>query len=217
MFDKRKVLRVLLGEARILGVSLMAGVVCLGVLVTAVYASHVQGNIAGSIVRLHVIANSDTEQDQVRKLQVRDAILGYLEQNLNDSANKAESLELLEGALPQLETIAQGVLGHENARASLGKGFFPAMAYGPLRIPSGVYTALRVYIGEAEGSNWWCVMFPPLCFVDEATAEATTEGLERFASVMPENAYELVSGYTNDVQLRFAIVDWWNGLGNTAD
>lgn len=203
--------RIIRKEARIIAVLALAGAVCLlgFAMVTGVYAVRAQSSVADNVVRLHIVANSDDYDDVRKKHAVRDAILAHMETVLAQSEDKQGSLNYIQSALPELERIAGDVLGGR-AQASLGRSFFPKVAYGPLRIPSGEYTALRIYLGEADGSNWWCVMFPPLCFVEEATAEVSQEGLELFASAMPDYAYELVAGDTPTTEVRLAIVEWWN-------
>lgn len=118
------------------------------------------------IVRLHVVANSDSEYDQNVKLQVRDAILGYIERNMQGITDPQQAKEYLGEHLSQLEETANAVLsafGSDRAKVSLTKEEFGIRQYDTFTLPSGVYNSLRIEIGEAAGRNWWCVVFPSLC------------------------------------------------------
>ena len=123
-----------------------------------------------SLIRFHVVANSDSEYDQSLKRAVRDAILSEVSPRLAASHSLDDSRRLLQELKPEMEKIAQGVVEEwgENyrVRADYGKFIFPTKSYGSLILPAGEYEAVRILIGQAEGSNWWCVLFPPLCFVD---------------------------------------------------
>lgn len=121
-------------------------------------------------LRLHIIANSDNAADQALKLQVRDAVVEYLTPLLAQVQTREEAEQLLAEQLPQLEALAAGMTADfgYGAQAEMGRFDFPARRYGQLQLPAGEYPALRLVLGEGEGHNWWCVLFPPLCFVDEA-------------------------------------------------
>lgn len=123
-----------------------------------------------SLIRFHVIANSDNDSDQALKRAVRDAILEKVSPRLAESHSINESREILKNLLPEMESIAGDVVKSwgENypVQAEYGKTEFPTKSYGSLVLPAGEYEAVRILIGNAEGANWWCVLFPPLCFVD---------------------------------------------------
>lgn len=128
-----------------------------------------QQTLAGKLIRLHVVANSDSEQDQAVKLQVRDAVL---------EVTKDLDREELEQALPNIQAAAEACLRELGCRdavtVTLGQERFPTRLYENFSLPAGVYTALRVTIGEGEGQNWWCVAFPSICFrATMADLEAT--------------------------------------------
>ena len=129
-----------------------------------------QQTLAGKLIRLHVVANSDSEQDQAVKLQGRDAVL---------EVTKDLDREELEQALPNIQAAAEACLRDLGCRdavtVTLGQERFPTRLYENFSLPAGVYTALRVTIGEGEGQNWWCVAFPSICF------RATTADLEAAA------------------------------------
>ncbi len=118
-----------------------------------------------NIIRLHVIANSDSEYDQYVKLKVRDSVLAL--SNTLSPEEIPHSLNLMEDAA-KVTLASYGI--NPSAKAQFGKFHFPKKSYGNITLPAGEYTAVRVVIGNGQGQNWWCVMYPPLCFTDETTA-----------------------------------------------
>lgn len=124
------------------------------------------------IIRLHVIANSNTASDQGIKLKVRDAIIKHM-QSRDDISTRCDMEEYITANTDRLERIAEGVVASEgrddNVKASLGVRYIPEKTYGGTTFPAGNYEALDIKIGEGKGENWWCVLFPPLCLLDEGT------------------------------------------------
>lgn len=131
-------------------------------------------HLSEDLIRLHVVGASDEEEDQRIKLQVRDAIVAYLQDDMQAIRNTQEAKRYLQGKLSDLEQIANSVLNSagvsDKATVTLGKENFPTRNYDTFSLPAGVYESLRVNIGNAAGRNWWCVVFPSLCL------PATTEG-----------------------------------------
>ena len=119
--------------------------------------------------RLHIVANSDSTLDQTVKLQVRDAVVEYLTPLLDGAETREQAEQVVLGELSQLEALASGICADFGYAAvgEVGEFGFPAKRYGKIVLPAGEYRALRLNLGAAEGHNWWCVLFPPLCFVDE--------------------------------------------------
>jgi stage II sporulation protein R len=138
-------------------------------LLTAIFILPIHGEagIYDNVIRLHVLANSDSEEDQALKLKVRDAILAKTEGVFDGATSRAQAEERLLNALPQIEAIAVEALAAEGVSTpvavSLDYEEYPRRSYESLALPAGEYLSLRVQIGAAEGQNWWCVMFPPLC------------------------------------------------------
>ncbi len=153
------------------------------------------------ILRLHVVAASDSEEDQAVKLQVRDAILGSLQEGLSDLTDVEKAKEYVLEMLPKLEEAANQVLSEagfdEKATVTLTQEEFPVREYDSFTLPSGVYNALRVVIGEGEGHNWWCVVFPQLCI--SATAEEFAE-VSNFSDTMNDTL-------TGQYEIRFWLLD----------
>ena len=132
-----------------------------------------QDALGQKVIRLHVIANSDSEEDQSVKLQVRDAVLNSLQSDLNKIADVNEARAYLQAKLPQIQAVANSVLEATGcdceAVVTLCKEAFDTRYYDTFTLPAGIYEALRITIGEGEGHNWWCVAFPSLCL--SATSE----------------------------------------------
>ena len=143
------------------------------------YSNNVSAGIADNLIRLHVVAESDTEEDQALKLEVRDAIINYMNDKLVSVKNIEESKEIIRNNISKITEIAENVVKSRGKEypiaASLGIYPFPTKNYGDITLPPGNYQALRIVIGNGKGANWWCVLFPPLCFVDMSTGDAISK------------------------------------------
>ncbi len=139
---------------------------------------HGEQEVYDTVVRLHVLANSDSEADQALKLKVRDAILEVTAPLVEDCTTQAEAIEVLNHHLADLEAAARGVIEAEGRTDTvtvlLGEEDYPTRTYESCAFPAGTYVSLRVCIGAAEGQNWWCCLFPPLC-LSAATAKSNNE------------------------------------------
>ena len=156
----------------------------------------IQKNIASNIIRLHVIANSDSKEDQQLKLKVRDGILGEVKNCVQDatSVNQAENAILSQK--DRIESSAEKIIkkeGHDyKVSISLKDRYFPVKSYGDLVFPAGTYNALCVEIGEAKGRNWWCVLFPSLCLVDETKAVVPDDSKEKLKKNLTKSEYDIL-------------------------
>lgn len=134
------------------------------------------------LIRFHVIANSDSEEDQNLKLKVKNKVIDYLYPYLNDSKSLDESRQILKDRMEEVKKLAEEVIKDNNYKYSikveLSRENFPEKSYGKITLPQGNYEAFRIIIGSGQGKNWWCVMFPPLCFVDETKAEVEYDKTE---------------------------------------
>ena len=123
-----------------------------------------------SLIRIHVLANSDSQADQQLKLQVKDAVVGYLQPQLEQSQSIEESRQIIQDQLPQIAQTATNTLRQAGSSYDVtlqyGHFDFPVKYYGSFSLPAGNYEALRILIGQGKGQNWWCVLFPPMCFTD---------------------------------------------------
>lgn len=147
-------------------------------------------DVSGKLIRFHVLANSDSEADQNLKIKVKNDVVEYMYNKLEGSQSLEESRKIIESELANIKDIASKRIEEEgfeySVKTELDNEVFPEKRYGDVVLPPGEYEAVRVLIGEAQGQNWWCVMFPPLCFVDvtleEFSVEDTQEMLERYIS-----------------------------------
>lgn len=177
-------------------------VLCLGLLIgagaTGVYVY--QTSYTQSPLRLHVIANSDSPYDQQVKLIVRDKVLEILEDELKAVEDKDQAMLVIADNIPALEEGCREVLkdyADYDLKACLGEASFPTKSYGDMVLPAGEYDALRVVLGEGEGKNWWCVLFPLLCFVDLASDQEQT--------VMSSPVGDLNTPAQETIQVRFKL------------
>ncbi len=183
------------------------------ILVSAVsYTQAVCKDISDSVFRLHVIANSDSSEDQILKLKVRDKVLEYMSSISNNVKSKEDWIVLLNKNLANLNTVASQTI-YENGynydvSVEVGNFSFPTKSYGDITLPPGYYDALRIKIGSASGKNWWCVMFPPLCFVDVTTGIVPDDSKNIMKENLSEEEYDLISnGSDSSTQFKFKIVE----------
>lgn len=171
-----------------------------------------QEDIATQIIRFHVIANSDTSEDQALKLKVKSAVTESLEKDLSEITDVRQARLVIQKKLNDIEMLAENVI-QENGysypvTASLEKAYFPLKVYGDLTLPPGQYEALRIEIGKAKGQNWWCIMFPPLCFVDATYSVVPKESKEKLKNALTQEEYDAVfSKEKPDIRIRLKIVD----------
>ena len=195
--------------------ALMFGV--LVALMTGMWLDREQSELAGRVIRLHVIANSDTAQDQDLKLEVRDRVLAQAERIYPQGATLEEARSALEGQLSALAAAGREVVEergyHYPVTATLTQCWFPTKEYDGFALPAGNYEALRIVIGEGEGQNWWCVAFPPLCLgaATETVDEATQAGY------FTQEQSALMTGETQGYVLKFKGMELLGQLKETLD
>lgn len=169
-----------------------------------------QNHLAENIFRLHITADSDTVKDQNLKLKVRDEIISHLRETIKNAESPAQAEERITPQIPQLTEIAQNTLARYGCdapvRVTIENRIFPEKTYGDLTFPAGTYRALCVDIGKAGGQNWWCVLFPSLCFIDETTATVPEESKERLKENLTEEEYEALE----KPEVHSALLDWLN-------
>ena len=186
--------------------ALMAGLAVAVILCAA--SGEAQGMIADKLIRLHVIANSDSAEDQALKHRVRDRILSGIERLTTHAENAAEAAEIIKSALPSIEGAAREEIfaaGYDYAvTASVEDSFFPTKAYPGFSLPAGQYSALRLVIGDGAGENWWCVLFPPLCTSAQLCDTAAAAGFSR----------DEIKLLTSDGQyeIRFKLIEFFERL-----
>ncbi len=192
------------------------------ILISAIsYVDAVSNNIADSVFRLHVIANSNSKEDQELKLKVRDELLSYMNIISKDSTSKQEAMQIANEHKEEFTQIAEKVIKENGynytVNVQIGKADFPTKYYGDITLPAGTYDALKVQIGEAKGQNWWCVMFPPLCFVDVSTGIVPDNSKQELKQSLDNEEYDLISKTdNNEISFKFKIVELFQNwrLGN---
>ncbi len=182
------------------------------------YAQSVSTDIAESVFRLHVIANSDSEEDQNLKYKVRDKLIEYMNSLIPNCSSKQEAISIVNAHLDDFKQIALETIKKEgftyDVNLNVGNFEFPTKQYGDISLPAGFYDALRVEIGAAEGQNWWCVMFPPLCFVDVTSGVVPDESKEELQNSMSEEEFALISdNKSQDIQFKFKLLELFGGSG----
>ena len=183
----------------------------------ASYVNAVSEDIAQSVFRLHVIANSDSKEDQDLKYKVRDKVLEYMNEISMDCSSKEEVILLAEEHKEEFKKIAENVIKEKGydyeVNIKIGNFDFPTKTYGDISLPAGEYDALRIEIGEAKGQNWWCVMFPPLCFVDVTSGVVPNESKEVMKENLNDEEYNLISDKeSSDIQFKFSLIEFFKGI-----
>ncbi|MCI8539190.1 MAG: stage II sporulation protein R [Oscillospiraceae bacterium] len=177
------------------------------------WAAQGQAELASKVIRLHVIANSDSEADQALKLLVRDAVLAQAAGLVEEGASLEAAEAALAGHLEELAEAGAAVVASEGqsypVSASLEQTWFPTKEYDGFALPAGNYQALRIVIGEGSGRNWWCVVFPPLCLssVSEVADTAMAAGLE-------EDEVKLITGESGGYVVKFKCMELIDQLRN---
>lgn len=183
------------------------------------YAQAVSNDISDSVFRLHVIANSDSDEDQNLKYKVRDALLNYMNNICSNCSSKEEAIKTVSEHKDDFKQVALNTIinnGYNyDVNIQIGNFEFPTKQYGDIALPAGFYDALRVEIGKAEGKNWWCVMFPSLCFVDISSGIVPDESKEELQEVLSEEEYAIISNNSdNEIKFKFKLIEFFanNGL-----
>lgn len=178
------------------------------------YVNAVSSDIENSVFRLHVIANSDSEEDQNLKYKVRDNLIAYMNTLCKDVKNKEEAIQIANHHKNEFLTIAKNIIienGYTyDVTVEIGNYSFPTKNYGDISLPAGYYDALRVKIGKAEGQNWWCVMFPPLCFVNVSSGIVPEESKELIKEELNEEEYSIVTKEdSSEIQFKIGLIEWF--------
>lgn len=182
--------------------ALLTGILCRRV--DAAAQARLQEHLAGEVLRFHVLANSDSGEDQALKLEVRDAALEYLEENMPRMEDSADTAVWVRQHIDEIEEVSRSVVAAAGAddpvSAAVTTCWFPDKSYGDITFPAGNYEALRIEIGAARGHNWWCVLYPSLCFLDTTNAVVPDEGKEKLKNVLTEEEYSRVTA-TSDFKI----------------
>ena len=179
------------------------------------YSKSINMGLANNMLRLHVVANSNSKNDQLLKLKIRDKILEYVGTILQNSRNIDETQYIISQNLDNIYEVVKNYLAENNlnydVNLRLGEFPFPTKSYGDVILPAGKYQALKVLIGEAKGNNWWCVLFPPLCFVDATHGELSIDAKQKLKNELTKEEYDIITCTKNSedipIKVKFKAVE----------
>lgn len=177
------------------------------------YVDAVSSDLSNSVFRLHVLANSDSPEDQNLKYQVRDAVISSMNTLCKDISSKEEAIAIATSHLEEFKQIALATIQENgysyDVTVEIGNYSFPTKTYGDISLPSGYYDALRINIGESQGQNWWCVMFPPLCFVDVSSGIVPEESKQEIKQELSDDEFRLISKEDSEVTFKFKLIEFF--------
>ena len=190
------------------------------------YAKVTGEDIAKSVIRLHVVANSNSESDRILKLKVRDEIINYMSPILSDAKDTNETKYIILKNIDKINTAAKYVINKNGynytVKTELKETAFPTKYYGDVAFPAGRYTALQIVIGEGKGKNWWCVLYPQLCInnftqteepSDNSFTKLSPESKRKLKEVLTPEEYEIISNSDKkEIKIKFKILEWINKI-----
>ena len=186
------------------------------------YSKAISSNLSDSVFRLHIIANSDSSADQELKLKVRDKIIEYMNTLTSNSSDKKDVISIVNNHLDSFKEIALNTIKENgynyDVNIEIGNFHFPTKSYGDISFPAGNYDALKIEIGDAIGQNWWCVLFPPLCFVNSSTGVVPDGSKNTLKENINSESYEIISegnnsnDNTSDIKIKFKIIEFFNNF-----
>ena len=175
------------------------------------YATNSLNNIENKVFRLHIIANSDVEEDQKLKYKVRDKIISYMNNICENVSSKEEAILIVQNHINDFKLIADNTIAENGcnykSNVEIGNYKFPTKYYGDITLPSGYYDALEIKLGNNSGQNWWCVLYPSLCFVDISSGIVPESSKEELKSTLSDEEYSLISEDTPTYNFKFKLVE----------
>jgi len=178
------------------------------------YVTAISGNISEAVFRLHVIANSDTSEDQSLKLKVRDSLIKYMNTICSNCNTKQEAISIAKKHQSEFQKIAEQTIQNNgynySVKINIDNFYFPTKNYGDISLPAGLYDALKVEIGSAKGQNWWCVMFPSLCFIDISSGVIDDDSKENLEENLEQESYSIISeNKKSDIKFKFKLIEFF--------
>ena len=178
------------------------------------YAKNISNDLEQSVFRLHIIANSNDDADQNLKYKVRDNIIDYLNKLCKNSSSKEETMEVAKCHLLNLKEIAENTIKENgfdyNATVEIGTFDFPTKNYGDISLPLGSYDALKVSLGKNSGQNWWCVLYPSLCFIEPDKGIVSDKSKEDLQKNLNQEEYAILSEITPTYKIKFKLIEIFN-------
>lgn len=175
------------------------------------YAINSLNNIEDKVFRLHIIANSDSAEDQNLKYQVRDNIISYMNNICKDASSKENAIKLAQKHIGDFKKIADYTIIDNGfsytSTVEIGNYEFPTKKYKDISLPSGYYDALEIKIGSHSGQNWWCVLYPSLCFIDASSGILPESSKEELKNILTSEEYALITENTPTYNFKFKLVE----------
>ncbi len=201
-------------EFKIILLAIIIGIVSTSFFSLKTYSQETVQNLSDKLVRFRVLANSDKDYDQALKLIVKQSVISHFEKEISNFDSREEALYTFSNFLDEIEIYAQQIVydyGYNyDVTVKIDYSDFPTRTYGNITLPAGDYTTLVIEIGDARGANWWCVMFPPLCFVDE-TMESVPDNIDtQIQHTLTQEEYNLVTNNHPEYNIKFKIIEAFN-------
>lgn len=179
------------------------------------YSMNVEKNISDNVIRFHVLANSDSVEDQNLKIYVKNSILEKYEEDLLKNESREDALKFFNDNMEEIEQYAKSLIIEQgftyDVKCEIEKVKFPTKEYNDVKLPAGEYLAFRVLIGDHEGQNFWCVLYPPLCYTEESHSKEFEKAKSTLENSLSEDEFLLISEHDSaSVEVKFKIVEFWN-------
>lgn len=186
--------------------------------ILSVYALSIQKNLSDELLRMHIIANSNSKFDQNLKIQVRDKICETVGKEFINIKDKKEYRKTLIEKCEEIQAVADEILDKNNAgyksNVTFGKLYIPRKTYNEIVLPEGSYDGLVIRLGNASGKNWWCVVYPPLCFTENSSGKLSTEAMEYLKNNLSAESYSLITKEGIDIKYKFKLIEIFQKLKN---
>lgn len=182
------------------------------------YSKTMFRNISNNLLRLHIVANSDSTEDQIMKYKIRDEVLNYLKPYLSSVKDKETAIQIINKHMPELKILTSDIAKKNNynypINISISSSYFPAKSYGNITLPEGSYDALKIDVGNSSGQNWWCVMYPCLCSVDSSSHNLSYNTDETLLSSLGSEEISLItdSNHSKPLKFKFKLIELFENL-----
>lgn len=182
------------------------------------YSQNMFKNISNNFLRLHVVANSDSTEDQILKYKIRDAVIDYMKPYFSNINTKNDALNVLNSQKNNINNLAIKIATENGynypVNVSIGNFYFPTKEYSEIILPEGYYDALKIELGDAKGQNWWCVMFPSLCIIDSNNLSFSEGSEQLLQENLSEEELSIISNTntTQDIKIKFKLIELFENL-----